>query len=127
MSNRLWFILDKEEAYEAAMARYQELKYAEPESIAYREKKLLVLLISDYEQKLVAEQLPEADPVELIKIRMEDFGYEAAELARIYGDDLAISEVLHYQQALSLPMIRKLSELLRISVESLIKPYPLKI
>ncbi len=126
MTNQQWFIIESETDYEAAMARYQEIKYAEPGSIEHKEKRLLVRLISDYEQKLVDEQLPDADPVELIKIRMEDFGYKPADLARAYGDDSTVSKVLHYKQALSLTMIRKFSELLRLPVESLIKPYALK-
>lgn len=126
MTNQPWFIIESENDYEAAMARYQEIKYTQAGSIEHKEKMLLVRLISDYEQKLVEEELPEADPVELIKIRMEDFGYKPADLARIYGDDSTVSKVLHYKQALSLTMIRKFSELLRLPAELLIKPYALK-
>jgi len=51
---------------------------------AYREMLLLVHLIATYEEKKWS--LPDVDPVEMIKIRMEDFGYKASDLAREYGD-----------------------------------------
>jgi HTH-type transcriptional regulator/antitoxin HigA len=41
-------------------------------------------LIADYERKLW--NLPEVDPVEMIKIRMEYFGFNATTLAKEYGD-----------------------------------------
>jgi HTH-type transcriptional regulator/antitoxin HigA len=62
----------------------------------------------------------------MIKIRMEDFGYNASTLARVYGDRGTISKVLNYKQSLSLTMIRKFSHLLKIPVEWLVKEYPLK-
>ncbi|HAL80821.1 MAG TPA: XRE family transcriptional regulator, partial [Mucilaginibacter sp.] len=59
-------------------------------------------------------------------IRMEDFGYKAADLANVYGDKGTISKVLNYKQPLSLTMIRKFSKLLRLPVDSLLKEYRLK-
>ena len=84
---------------------------------------LLVHLISVYEEKKWS--LPDVDPIEMIKIRMEDFGYNASDLAKEYGDKGTVSKVLNYKQALSLTMIRKFSKLLRIPVEALTKEYAL--
>jgi HTH-type transcriptional regulator/antitoxin HigA len=84
----------------------------------------LVHLISKYED--LTSNLPEVDPIEMIKIRMEDFGYKSADLATAYGDKGTVSKVLNYKQALSLNMIKKFSELLRIPVQYLIKDYDLK-
>jgi HTH-type transcriptional regulator/antitoxin HigA len=53
----------------------------------------LVRLISEYEK--ATSTLPEVDPVELIKIRMEDFGYKPADLAKEYGDKGTVSKVLN--------------------------------
>ena len=86
---------------------------------------LLVHLIAAYEEKKWS--LPEVDPVEMIKIRMEDFGYNASDLAREYGDKGTISKVLNYKQPLSLTMVRKFSKMLRIPADSLIKEYNLHI
>ena len=62
----------------------------------------------------------------MIKIRMEDFGYKPADLAREYGDKGTISKVLNYKQPLSLKMIRLFSKKLRIPAEALLKEYKLQ-
>jgi len=66
------------------------------------------------------------DPIEMIKIRMEDFGYKPSDLAKEYGDKGTISKVLNYKQPLSLTMIRKFSKLLRIPADALTKEYRLQ-
>ncbi len=119
-----WFIIENEIEYEKAMARFQEIKYSKKGSLEHREKMLLVSLLSNYEAK--TSTLPELDPIEYIKIRMEDFGYKPADLAREYGDKGTVSKVLNYKQALSLTMIRKFSKILRIPPEALIKEYKLQ-
>ena len=83
----------------------------------------LAHLIENYEDNLW--DLPEVNPVEMIKIRMDDFGYKAADLATLYGDKGTVSKVLNYKQPLSLTMIRKFSEFLRLPVSVLIKEHKL--
>lgn len=119
-----WFLIESEQDYQKVTARYEEIKRAPKGTEEHKEKLLLVHLISEYEN--AGWDLPEVDPVELIKIRMEDFGYKSADLATAYGDKGTVSKVLNYKQALSLTMIRKFSELLRIPAEALIKEYDLK-
>jgi len=75
-----WFLIESEQDYIIATARYEEIKHAPKGSNEHKEKLLLVHLISEYEN--VQWNLPEVDPVELIKIRTEDFGYKSADLAR---------------------------------------------
>jgi len=100
------------------------VKYCKKGSDAFKEKKLLAKLISEYEERTTI--LPELDPVELIKIRMEDFGYKATDLAQVYGDKGTVSKVLNYKQPLSLNMIRAFSKLLHIPTDALIKEYKLQ-
>lgn len=118
-----WFLLKTEEDYQRATARYEEVKHA-TSGEERKEKLLLVHLIETYET--VRWDLPEIDPVEMIKIRMKDFNYKPADLAVLYGDKGTISKVLNYKQALSLTMIRKFSNFLRLPVAGLIKEYDLK-
>ena len=122
--DKSWFLLDTTAEYDAAVKRYEELKFATKGSIAHKEKMLLVHLNADYEGK--KWDLPEVDPIEMIKIRMQDFGFNATTLAKEYGDKGTVSKVLNYKQSLSLTMIRKFSELLKIPPAWLIKEYPLK-
>lgn len=120
-----WFLIETKAEYQKATDRYEEIKEAKKGSEEHKEKMLLVLLISQYEQKQWS--LPEVDPIEMIKIRMEDFGYTASDLAKEYGDKGTVSKVLNYKQALSLTMIRKFSKLLRIPADALTKEYKLHI
>ncbi|HEY4325395.1 MAG TPA: XRE family transcriptional regulator [Mucilaginibacter sp.] len=119
-----WFLIENENDYNRSIARYEEIKYAAKGSDEHKEKMLLVHLIGEYENSIF--DLPEVDPIEMIKIRMDDFGYKAADLATVYGDKGTISKVLNYKHPLSLTMIRKFSQFLRLPVDSLIKEYSLK-
>ena len=118
-------LIDNEKEYKEAITRFEEIREAQKGTPEYREMLLLVHLVSAYEEKKWS--LPEVDPVEMIKIRMEDFGYNASDLAKEYGDKGTVSKVLNYKQPLSLTMVRKFSKLLRIPADLLIKEYKLHI
>ncbi|MCY7311838.1 MAG: helix-turn-helix domain-containing protein [Bacteroidota bacterium] len=120
-----WLPISTEQEYKDAAQRFEEIYDAEKDSPHYKEMLLLSLLINDYEKKHF--NLLEVDPVEMIKIRMEDFGYTASDLAKEYGDKGTVSKVLNYKQALSLTMIRKFSKLLRIPADALTKEYKLHV
>ena len=120
-----WLPITTEQEYKEAAQRFEDIYDAEKTSPCYKEMLLLSLLINDYEKKHF--RLPEVDPIEMIKIRMEDFGYTATDLAKEYGDKGTVSKVLNYKQPLSLTMIRKFSKLLRIPADALTKEYKLNI
>ena len=121
MINKQWFLIENDKDYQKATQRFEEIKDATKTSSEHKEKLLLAFLINQYEQKLW--DIPELDPIELIKIRMEDFNYTASDLAKEYGDKGTISKVLNYKQPLSLTMIRKFSKLLRLPSDALTKEY----
>ncbi|MET3112298.1 HTH-type transcriptional regulator/antitoxin HigA [Pedobacter sp. CG_S7] len=116
-----WFLIKTEQEYNEALARYRVIKYSTAGEKDHQEKLLLVHLIENYENSLW--DLPEVDPIEMIKIRMEDFGYKATDLAAVYGDKGTVSKVLNYKQPLSLTMIRKFSKLLHLPASALLKEY----
>jgi len=118
-----WFLIETEEDYNEAIKRYEEVREAKKGTPEHKEKLLLAFLINQYEEKQWS--LPDVDPIEMIKIRMEDFGYKPADLAREYGDKGTVSKVLNYKQPLSLNMIRIFSKLLRIPSDALTKEYKL--
>ena len=123
MTQTQWFIIETEKDYKNALQRFDEIIDAKKGTAAYKEKMLLSLLIGQDEES--KWELPDVDPIEFIKIRMEDFGYKSSDLAKEYGDKGTVSKVLNYKQPLSLTMIRKFSELLRIPTNELIKEYKL--
>ena len=119
-----WFLIDSEQEYNNAINRYEDVKHTAKGTEEHKEKMLLIHLIAEYENSI--SDLPEVDPVELIKIRLDDFGYKPSDLATVYGDKGTISKVLNYKQALSLTMIRKFSHFLKLPIGSLVKEYELK-
>jgi HTH-type transcriptional regulator / antitoxin HigA len=119
-----WSIITTFKEYSEALQRFDKLISSKKGTATHREKMLLALLIEQYEKS--QWKLPDVDPVEIIKIRMEDFGYKPADLAKVYGDKGTISKVLSYKQPLSLTMIRRFSKLLRIPSDALIKEYDLQ-
>lgn len=120
-----WLPVETEQEYKEASRRFEEIYDVKKGSPHFKEMLLLSILISEYEKKHFS--LPEIDPIEMIKIRMEDFGYTASDLAKEYGDKGTVSKVLNYKQPLSLTMIRKFSKLLRIPADALTKEYKLNI
>ena len=119
-----WYIIESEREYKEAYQRYEEIRHVKKKDPLHKEKLLLIHLLNEYENRIIS--FPDVDPIEFIKIRMEDFGYKAADLAEVYGDKGTISKVLNYKQPLSLTMIRKFSKLLRIPTDVLIKEYKLQ-
>ena len=121
MNKEQWFLIENEKEYQKATERFEKVKMSAKGNPEHKEKLLLAFLINQYEQNLW--DIPELDPIELIKVRMEDFGYKSADLANEYGDKGTISKVLNYKQPLSLTMIRKFSKLLRLPADALTKEY----
>jgi|SRR5450432_2309900 len=119
-----WFLIETKADYQKAVSHYEKIREAAKGTIEHKEKQLLAFLINIYEEDLW--EMPELDPVELIKVRMEEFGYKSNDLAKEYGDKGTVSKVLNYKQTLSLTMIRKFSKLLHIPVEALTKEYSRK-
>lgn len=118
-----WYPILNESEYRTAIARFEEIYTVTRDDPDYREMQLLALLINEYEKK--QGDLPDVDPVEMIKIRMKEFSLSAADLARVYGDKGTVSKVLNYKQPLSLTMIRKFSNLLRLPADVLTREYVL--
>lgn len=118
-----WFLIENETSYKKAILRYEQLREAKKGTSEHKEKILLAFLINKYEN--TQWPLPDMDPVEIIKIRMEEFDFKPADIAREYGDKGTISKVLNYKQPLSLKMIRTFHKMLRIPTDLLTKEYEL--
>jgi len=123
MSAQQWFLIENDATYKKAVTRYEQLRDASKGTSEHKEKMLLAYLINKYQE--TKWPLTDIDPVEIIKIRMEEFGYKPADLAREYGDKGTISKVLNYKQPLSLKMIRLFNKSLRIPADLLTKEYKL--
>jgi HTH-type transcriptional regulator / antitoxin HigA len=112
-----------EKDYYEALDRIEQIFDAAVGSPEGDEAEILSLLIENFENEFYAIDAP--DPIEAIKIRMEEMNLKQKDLIGIIGPKSKVSEVLNKKRTLSVEMIRKLSERLRISAALLIKEYKL--
>jgi len=115
--------IKNEKEYDEALARVDELMELNPAlgTPQSDELEVLVLLIEKYEEKNWAITIP--DPIEAIKYRMEEMNLKQKDLIPYVGNKSKVSEVLNRKIALSLTMIRNLSQGLHIPLEILVQPF----
>ena len=100
-----------------AIAPYFDLE-PEPDSIEADNFEIVLMVIEAYEKKISAIDSP--DPVEAIKVRMEQTGLTPKDLRPMIGDTNRVYEILNYTRPLTLPMIRRLNASLGIPADALI-------
>jgi HTH-type transcriptional regulator / antitoxin HigA len=107
--------------YNQALERLEMIFDAKNGTSEGDELEVLGILIDQYENEHFLIGLP--DPIEAIKYRMEQMGYNQNDLANIIGLKSLASEILNRKRKLSLEMIRKLHEALHIPTDVLIQTY----
>jgi HTH-type transcriptional regulator/antitoxin HigA len=107
-----------QEDLSAAFARVEKLWGAEMGSPEGDELEILALLIEKYEDEHYP--MPPSDPIEAIKFRMDQQGLTPRDLEPFIGTSGRVSEVLNRKRKLSLAMIKRLHDGLRIPYESLL-------
>jgi|SRR5690606_6265602 HTH-type transcriptional regulator/antitoxin HigA len=110
-----------EKDYRQALERLEVIFDAKPGSSEGDELEVLGILIDHFENEKFPIGLP--DPIEAIKFRMEQMGYNQTDLANIVGLKSRASEILNRKRKLSLEMIRQLHENLHIPTDVLIQTY----
>ena len=110
-----------EDDYNQALERLEVIFDAKFNSPEGDELEVLGILINQYENENFPIGLP--DPIEAIKFRMEQMGYNQTDLANIVGLKSRASEILNRKRKLSLEMIRQLNEKLHIPTDVLIQAY----
>lgn len=109
--------------YRLALKRLEDIfdaKLGTPES---DELDILGLMVDDYENKHYPIEAP--DPIEAIKIRMEEMHLKQVDLISEIGGKSRVSEILNRKRRLTVEMIRKLATRLNLSANLLIKDYQL--
>ena len=109
--------------YDAALQEIETLFDVEPGTAEADRLEILVMLVEAYEAQ--HHRIPPPDPIEAIEYEMERLGLSRRDLEPYIGSRFRVSEILNRRRPLTLPMIRRLAEGLRIPTEVLIKPYPL--
>ena len=116
-------LIKTEQDYDRALHSLNEIFDAPLGSKESEEADVLALLIEDYENQYYPIEAP--DPIEAIKIRMEEMQLKQVDIAPALGGKNRASEVLNRKRRLTLDMIRNLSVRLNLSASLLIKDYPI--
>lgn len=108
-----------EKDYDEALNRVDELMVINPADGTEQtdELEILVLLIEKYEDKYWA--ISEPDPIDAIKIRMEQLNLKQKDLIPYIGNKSKVSELLNKKISLSLNMIVNLANGLKLPLDVL--------
>ena len=88
------------------------------------EAEILSLLLENYENEHFPIEAP--DPIEAIKIRMEELNMRQKDLVGIIGGKSRVSEILNRKKRLTVDMIRDLERILQISASVLVNNFNLR-
>lgn len=114
-------LIKTEADYQNALTRLEAIfdaKIGTPES---DEADILGLMVDEYEKKHYHIEAP--DPIEAIKIRMEEMQLKQVDLVDAIGGKNRVSEVLNRKRKLTVEMIRNLTKRLNLSPGLLIHDY----
>ena len=112
-----------EKDYEQALERLEVIFDADSNSKEGDEAEILSLLIENYENQYYPIEAP--DPIEAIKIRMEEMNLKQKDLVGVIGGKSRVSEILNKKKRLTVDMIRELERILHISASVLVTNYQL--
>ena len=88
-----------------------------PQSEDGRLLETLTILVEDYESKNGWHIPSPENPVEIIKLRMDNLGLKQSDLVSAVGDKTVVSRILNGSRKLTYAMITPLSKLLKVPPE----------
>lgn len=91
----------------------------QPRTEEFEQIELRALVIEDYETRRY--RLDASDPIEAIKLRLEQRGLTRKDLEPVLGSRARVSEVLNRRRPLSISMVRNLHDALQIPADVLIQ------
>jgi len=112
-----------EQDYDEALERLLIIFDAPIDSKEGDEAEIVSLLIENYENQHYPIEAP--DPIEAIKIRMEEMNLKQKDLVGVIGGKSRVSEVLNKKKKLTVEMIRELAKMLNLSASILVNNYNL--
>jgi HTH-type transcriptional regulator/antitoxin HigA len=109
--------------YRNALKRLDKIFDSPTGSTESDEADILGLLVDEYEKKHYPIEAP--DPIEAIKIRMEELQLKQIDLVDEIGGKSRVSEILNRKRKLTVEMIRNLTNKLNLSADLLVNDYQL--
>ncbi len=116
-------LIKTEDDYNKALERLETIFDADQNSVVGDEAEILTLLIEHFEKKIHPIDAP--DPIEAIKIRMEELNLRQKDLVGLIGGKSRVSEILNKKKKLTVDMIRALEQKLQIPATVLVNNYQL--
>jgi len=116
-------LIKTESDYQMTLGKLEDIFDAPIGTPESDEADILGILIDEYEKKHYPIDAP--DPIEAIKIRMEEMQLKQVDLVSEIGGKSRVSEILNRKRRLTVDMIRKLASRLNLSAGLLIKDYQL--
>jgi HTH-type transcriptional regulator/antitoxin HigA len=107
-----WKVIKNSAQYKKAVKRTMAIFQAVPGTPEAEELELLLVLVKDYEDKHIV--LPELDPIDAIKLKMEERGLKAKDLEPLIGSKGHVSSILSGRRELTLKMAQKLRDFLQL-------------
>jgi len=115
--------IKNEKDYRNALERLEIIFDAPIDTKEGDEAEILSLMIENYENEHYPIESP--DPIEAIKIRMEELNLRQKDLVGVIGGKSRVSEILNRKRKLTVEMIRELERILQISASVLVNNYQL--
>lgn len=110
-----------EQDYDKALERLEMIFDAPANTKDGDEAEILSILIDNFENEHYPIEAP--DPIEAIKIRMEEMNLKQKDLVGVIGGKSRVSEILNKKKRLTVDMIRELERILHISASVLVNNY----
>ncbi|MGN6194996.1 MAG: helix-turn-helix domain-containing protein [Ginsengibacter sp.] len=110
-----WKVIKTEKEHKKAVKRAMEIFHADPGTPEDDELGVLILLIKDYEDRTV--KMPELDPIEVIKLKMQERGLKNKDLESIIGTKGHVSSILSGRREITLKMAQRLKDYFQLPAE----------
>lgn len=110
-----WSVLKTEAAYQKAIKRTIAIFQAKEGTPEANELGLLLVLVKDYEDKHI--QLPEVNPLDIIKLKMQERGIKAKDLEPLIGSKGHVSSILSGRREITLKIAQRLKDYFQLPAE----------
>lgn len=110
-----WKVIKTKAEYNTAIKRTMQIFQAEENTPEADELALLLVLVKNYEDKHIV--LPQLDPIDAIKLKMEEMGLKAKDLEPLIGSKGHVSSILSGRRELTLKMAQKLKDFFHLPAD----------
>ena len=118
-----WKVIKTEAAYKKATKRTLAIFQANDGSAEADELALLLVLLKDYEDKHIF--IPNLNPIEAIKLKMQENGVKPKDLEKIVGSKGHVSSLLAGRREITLKVAQRLKNYFNLPAEIFLPPVSL--